>query len=108
MDYLRDNRTVLMSQATRPLDLPPVGPVPLSSLVLAGKWRESDSQSRYRISIGEHVTILKNPLEVGGRVLIPRINAKFTRLETLYVHGKVGIQGESQSGEYRINLLDGA
>jgi len=41
-------------------------------------------------------------------VLIPRINAKFTRLETLYFHGQVGVRGESQSGEYRINLLDGA
>ena len=104
--YLRDNRTGLMSQAVRPLDLPPVGPVPLSSLVLAGGWKEKDSQSGYRISSGEHITILKNPLEVGGRVLIPRINAKFTRLETLYFHGKVGIRGESPSGEYRIHLLD--
>ena len=34
--YVRDNRTGLMSQAVRPLELPPVGPVPLSSLVLAG------------------------------------------------------------------------
>ncbi len=106
--YVRDNRTGLMSQAAHPLDLPPVGSVPLSSLVLAGGWKERDSQSRYRISIGEDITILKNPLEVADRVLIPRINAKFTRLETLYFHGKVGIRGESQSGEYRINLLDGA
>ncbi len=106
--YVRDNRTGLMSQAVRPLELPPVGPVPLSSLVLAGGWKESDSQSGYRISIGEHVTILKNPLEVGDRVLISRINAKFTRMETLYLHGKVGLEGESASGEYRINLQDGA
>ncbi len=106
--YLRDNRTGMMSQAVYPMVLPPLGPVRLSSLVLAGEWKELDSQSRYRISIGKHVTIAKNPLEVQERTLIPRVNRKFTRLETLYLHGKVGIQGESQEGEYRIILLNDA
>ena len=106
--YLRDNRTGMMSQAVYPMDLPPLGPVRLSSLVLAGEWKELDSQSRYRISIGKHVTIVKNPLEVQERTLIPRVNWKFTRLETLYLHGKVGIQGKSQGGEYRIILLNEA
>ncbi len=106
--YLRDNRTGMMSQAVYPIDLPPPGPVRLSSLVLAGEWKQLDSQSRYRITIGKHVTIVKNPLEVQERTLIPRLNRKFTRLETLYLHGKVGIQGESQEGEYRIILLNDA
>ncbi len=106
--YLRDNRTGLMSQAVQPMDLPPLGPVRLSSLVLAGEWKELDSQSRYRIRIGKHVTIVENPLKIQDRTLIPRVNRKFTRLETLYLHGKVGIQGESQEGKYRIILLDEA
>ena len=106
--YVRDNRTGLMSEATNRLDLPPVGVIRSSSLVLAGGWKDPSSQSDYRIKIGKHVTIVKNPLEVSSRVLIPRVNAKFTRLETLYLHSKVSTDRPAESGDYRIILLNEA
>ena len=103
--FIRDNRTGLMSRAVRALKLPPLGSFRPSSLVLAGGWKEPDSQSGYRIKKGKHVTIVKNPLEIRDRVLIPRVNGRFTRLETLYLHGKIAI-GNAQSGTYRILLLN--
>ena len=104
--YVRDNRSGMMSQALHDLDLPPFGPVQLSSLVLAGAWKEPDSHSGYRIKKGKHVTTLQNPLQVRDRVLIPRVDSNFKQQETLYLHGKIGIEEESQSGDYRIILLD--
>ncbi len=103
--FIRDNRTGLMSRAVRALKLPPLGSFRPSSLVLAGGWKEPDSQSGYRIKKGKHVTIVQNPLEIRDRVLIPRVNGKFTRLETLYLHGKIAVQ-KAQSGSYRILLLN--
>ena len=48
---------------------------------------------------------MKNPLEIRDRVLIPRVNGEFNRLETLYLHGKVTVE-KAQTGTYRIVLLN--
>ena len=86
--------------------VPAAGPIRSSSLVVAGQWSEPDAESRFRIKIGKQVTLLRNPLEVGGRVLVPRINGRFTLSETLYVHGKIGVEGEMSSGGYQISILN--
>ena len=103
--FIRDNRTGLMSRAVRELKLPALGSFRPSSLVLAGGWKEPDSQSEYRIKKGKHVTIVRNPLEIQDRVLIPRVNGEFTQLETLYLHGKITVEN-AQSGTYRLLLLN--
>ena len=103
--FVRDNRTGLMSRVFRELKLPPLGRFRPSSLVLAAGWKEPDSQTGYRIKKGKHVTIVKNPLEIRDRVLIPRVNGEFTQLETLYLHGKVTVE-KAQTGTYRIVLLN--
>ena len=102
---LRDNRSGLLSQMDHRLDLPPPATIQSSSLVLAGKLEESASQSRYRIKTGKQVTEIANPLEIGTRVLIPRIGGRFHRHETLYVHGRVETANGS-AGEYRILILN--
>ena len=103
--YVRDNRTGLMSRGVRGLRLPLPGRFRPSSLVLAGGWKEPNSQVGYRIKKGQHVTIVQNPLEIRDRVLIPRVSGKFTQLETLYLHGKIALE-RAQTGRYRIVLLN--
>ena len=104
---LRDNRSGLLSQMDHRLDLPTRGRIQSSSLVLAGKLEESASQSRYRIKTGKQVTEIANPLEIGTRVLIPRVGARFHRHETLYLHGQVETADDGD-GEYRILILNAA
>ena len=106
MALLRDNRSGAFSQSNLSLQIPLTGPILSSSLVVAGQWSEPDTESRFRIKIGKQVTLLRNPLEVGGRVLVPRINGRFTPSETLYVHGKIGVPGEESPGTYRIAILN--
>ena len=102
---LRDNRSGLLSQMDHRLDLPTRGRIQSSSLVLAGKLEESASQSRYRIKTGKQVTEIANPLEIGTRVLVPRVGARFHRHETLYLHGQVETADDGD-GEYRILILN--
>lgn len=102
---LRDNRSGLLSQTDYRLDLPARGKIQSSSLVLAGKLEESATRSRYRIKTGKQVTEIANPLEIGTRVLIPRVGGRFHRHETLYVHGQVET-ADNGLGEYRILILN--
>ena len=102
---LRDNRSGLLSQMDHRLDLPSRATIQSSSLVLAGKLEESASQSRYRIKTGKQVAEIANPLEIGARVLIPRVGGRFHRHETLYVHGQVET-ADNAGGEYRILILN--
>ncbi|MDE2927962.1 MAG: VWA domain-containing protein [Acidobacteriota bacterium] len=102
---LRDNRSGLLSQMDHRLDLPSHREVRSSSLVLAGKLEESTAQSRYRIKTGKQVAEIANPLEIGARVLIPRVGSRFHPHETLYVHGQVETAG-NRGGEYRILILN--
>ena len=102
---LRDNRSGLLSQTDYRLDLPAHGKIQSSSLVLAGKLEESATRSRYRIKTGKQVTEIANPLEVGTRVLVPRVGGRFHRHETLYVHGQVE-SADNGLGEYRILILN--
>ena len=103
---IRDSRSGAFPQPGVSLQIPAAGPIRSSSLVVAGQWSEPDAESRFRIKIGKQVTLLRNPLEVGGRVLVPRINGRFTLSETLYVHGKIGVEGEMSSGGYQISILN--
>ena len=102
---LRDNRSGHLSQMDHRLDLPTRGRIQSSSLVLAGKLEESASKSRYRIKTGKQVTEIANPLEIGSRVIIPRVGGRFHRHETLYVHGQVET-ADNGGGEYRILILN--
>lgn len=99
--YLRDNRTGRMARAEADLQLPPVGPARASSLVLAGGWRSPDSPTGYRVRSGKHVTMVENPLQVGDRLLVPRVGSIFRPDETLYLHARL-----SAPGLYRIVLQD--
>ena len=104
--FVRDNRTGLASRVQHELDLPPFGPVHFSSLILAAHWKPPGAESGYRIKSGKEVTILKNPLQVADRVLVPRIGRQFHQSESLFLHGK--ISNLSSPGEYQIVLLDAA
>jgi len=100
--YVRDNRTGKMSRSVCSLDLPAKAPIPSSSLVLAGAWREPDNPQGYHIKSGNVETILKNPLMIGNRALIPRVDGTFKPTETLYIHGKVGVPADAPGLEYRV------
>ena len=100
--YVRDNRTGKMSRSVCSLDLPAKAPIPSSSLVLAGSWREPDNPQGYHIKSGNVETILKNPLMIGNRALIPRVDGTFKPTETLYIHGKVGVPPNAPGLEYRV------
>ncbi len=100
--YVRDNRTGKMSRSVCSLDLPAKAPIPSSSLVLAGAWREPDNPQGYHIKSGNVETILKNPLMIGNRALIPRVDGTFKPTETLYIHGKVGVPPNAPGLEYRV------
>jgi hypothetical protein len=50
------------------------------------------------------MSMLENPLRVEGKSLIPRIGASFDSSETIYIHGKVNVQGAFLNPEYRIVL----
>jgi hypothetical protein len=104
--YIRDNRTGKMSKTRYALELPPDAPVRLGSLVLAGRWDELGSKTNYRIKSGKQLTVLDNPLLVGGRTLVPRVGSNFDPSETVYIHGKVNVEDESWNVEYRIVLSD--
>ena len=104
--FVRDNRTGLASRVQHKLDLPPFGPVHFSSLILAAHWKPPGVASGYRIKSGKEVTILKNPLQVADRVLVPRIGREFYPSESLFMHGK--ISHLSSRAEYQIVLLDAA
>jgi len=103
--YVRDNRTGKMSKTVYPLALPPNRDVRIGSLVLAARWEESVGETSYRIKSGEQLSILENPLRVGGRSLVPRLDASFYSSETVYIHGKVSIRGSNVNPEYRIVLI---
>ena len=104
--FVRDNRTGLASRVQHELDLPPFGPVHFSSLILAAHWNPPGAASGYRIKSGKEVTILKNPLQVADRVLVPRIGREFHQSESLFLHGK--ISNLSRPAEHQIVLLDAA
>ncbi len=100
--YVRDNRTGKMYRAVCSLELPAPGAIRSGSLVLAGAWRELDNPQGYRIKSGKVETMVKNPLLVGSRALIPRLDGTFKPGETLYIHGKVGIPAKTLALEYRV------
>ncbi len=100
--YVRDNRTGKMSRSVCNLELPAKAPIRSSSLVLAGAWREPDNLQGYHIKSGNVETILKNPLMVGNRALIPRVDGTFKPTETLYIHGIVGVPANTAGLEYRV------
>ncbi len=102
--FVRDNRSGLVSRVQHQLDLPPFGPVHFSSLILAAHWKPPGAESGYRIKSGKEVTILKNPLQVADRVLVPRIGREFYQSESLFLHGK--ISNLPSQAEYQIVLLD--
>lgn len=104
--YIRDNTNGKMSKTLHSLQLPPAAPIRLSSLVLAGRWKELETQTSYRIKRGEEVSIRQNPLQINGRSLIPRVGAIFEVGETIYIHGTASPQGDSQKLDYRIILSD--
>ena len=87
--FVRDNRSGLVSRVQHQRDLPPFGPVHFSSLILAAHWKPPGAESGYRIKSGKEVTILKNPLQVADRVLVPRIGREFYQSESLFLHGKI-------------------
>ncbi|MFB3902900.1 MAG: VWA domain-containing protein [Acidobacteriota bacterium] len=100
--YVRDNRTGKTSRRVCSLDLPGAAPIRTSSLVLAGAWRELDNAQGYHIKSGKVETIVKNPLMVGSRALIPRSGRTFKTTETLYIHGKVSVPHGASGLEYRV------
>ncbi len=101
--YVRDNRTGKTSRSVCSLDLPAAGPIRSSSLVLAGAWRQPDNPEGYHIKSGKVETIVKNPLMVGSRALVPRLDGTFKPTETLYLHGIVSVPANTSSGlEYRV------
>ena len=102
--FVRDNRSGLVSRVQHQRDLPPFGPVHFSSLILAAHWKPPGAESGYRIKSGKEVTILKNPLQVADRVLVPRIGREFYQSESLFLHGK--ISNLPSQAEYQIVLLD--
>ncbi len=104
--YVRDNRTGKMSRTACSLELPAAGPIRFSSLVLAGAWREPNNPQGYRIKSGNVETILKNPLMVGSRALVPRVNRTFAPGETLYMHGKVSVPPDASGVQYRVIVTD--
>ncbi|MEE8584989.1 MAG: VWA domain-containing protein [Acidobacteriota bacterium] len=107
--YLRDNRTGRMARADHRLELPPDGLLRTSSLVLAGSWRKPGSPAGYRVRSGKHVTMIENPLQVAGRLLIPRVGAVFRPGESLYLHARISVQAaqpDAPSGQYQIFLQD--
>ena len=104
--FVRDNRTGLVSRVQHELDLPPFGPVHFSSLILAAHWKAPGAESGYRIKSGKEITILKNPLQVADRVLVPRIGREFHQSESLFLHGT--ISNLSGPAEFQIVLLDAA
>jgi len=105
--YVRDNRRGHASSAETPLRIPPAeGGILLSSLVLAEGTQAAGTPEFFRIKTGKITTLLSNPLEVGGRLLIPRIPPRFRSSETLYFHGKVLVTAGRQSPErFRVILL---
>ena len=104
--YLRDNRSGRMARAEDSTRLLPPGSVRTSSLVLAGAWRKPDSMTGYRVRSGKHVTMLENPLQVAGRLLVPRVGASFRPGESIYLHARISAQQDTPSGRYQIVLLD--
>ncbi len=50
--------------------------------------------------------MVTNPLEVGNRVLVPRIEGKFTRQETLYLHGRLEMEELFHPASYRILIFN--
>lgn len=88
--YVRNNQTGQMGSCDLQVKLPPLNSLlPTSSLILAGGWKETDTTENYRIKRGKVVTIVSNPLEVAGRVLLPRVDSIFHPGEELYLHLKV-------------------
>jgi VWFA-related protein len=102
--YVRDNRTGKMSRDVCDLDLPATAPVRSSSLVLAGAWQQPDNPEGYHIKSGKVETIVKNPLMVGSRALVPRLDSTFKSAETLYIHGTVSVPANTSGLECRITL----
>ena len=100
--YVRNNRTGLMGSSNLSLRLLPPDPnLPSSSLVLAGGWKQTGSTESYRIKRGKVVTVVENPLEVAGRVLVPRVDSVFRPGEDLYLHLKIP---GTETIEYRIQV----
>ncbi len=105
--YVRDNRRGHASSAVTSLPiLEASGGVRLSSLVLAERTQVAEAPESFRIKTGRITTLLSNPLEVGGRLMIPRIPPRFRSSETLYFHGKVLVDSRRQPPErFRVFLL---
>lgn len=103
--YLRDNRSGRITQASAPLELLPLSEVRTSSLILASGWEKPDQPSGYRVRSGKQVTVVNNPLEVKGRLLIPRPDGIFHAGESLYLHAEVGAEQDSASAQYQLVLV---
>ena len=105
--YVRDNRRGHLSSARASLSIPPEeGDLLTGSLVLAEGTRPTDAPSAFSIKTGQVTTLLSNPLEVGGRLLIPRIPAVFRPRESLYFHCKMLALGSQRPSRFRIALMD--
>ena len=101
--YVRNNRTGQMGSSSLSLSLVPPDPnLPSSSLVLAGGWKETATSESYRIKRGKVVTVVENPLEVAGRVLVPRVDSVFRAGEDLYLHLKMP---GNETIDYRIQVV---
>jgi len=100
--YVRNNRTGQMGSSSLSLSLVPPDPnLPSSSLVLAGGWKETATSESYRVKRGKVVTVVENPLEVAGRVLVPRVDSVFRPGEDLYLHLKMP---GNETIDYRIQV----
>ncbi len=106
--YVRDNRRGHVSSARSSLSIP-VGPkdLLLGSLVLAEGTQPVGAATGFSIKTGKITTVLANPLEIAGRLLIPRIPAVFRPREDLYFHSKVLALGQRHPSQFRI-VLGGA
>ncbi|MBN2431940.1 MAG: VWA domain-containing protein [Acidobacteria bacterium] len=104
--YVRDNRTGKVARASGGVELPVDPAVKASSVVLAAGWREPAEDRLFNIKSGKYVTMVENPLLVENRVLIPRVERRFTRQEALFVHLRLAGGEVSAAPPYRLVLYD--
>ncbi len=105
--YVRDNRRGHLSSGRTSLSIPPGdGRLLFGSLVLAQGTQPVGTSSGFSIKTGRLTTVLSNPLEIAGQLMIPRLPAVFRPRDTLYFHCKLlALEGERPS-RFRIALRD--
>lgn len=103
--FLRDNRTGLLARADCPLTLPAATDDQAGSLVLAGEWQESTAGNQFRVKRGRAAALPPNPLQVGGKILVPRVGTLFRPDETLFIFSRLsGSTVPENDAGYRVTL----